>query len=191
MLIEGSLTTPETLAKELGLVYDDLTQVEKDNIDVCINVATEKIEFFCNRKFKLQEHTYVDEINGTKLVLPVFPIVEINNTSPELDFDTDIQRYNSGVINLNAAGKGLTEITYTAGWKLPSEEDRDLPYTIELAAIKLAASGYKSIGKIISEQKIKSEKSFDYSYSVFEVKGSMSFSYEITNLLEQWVIKTC
>ena len=195
-LLDDALTTIEKVCRELDLDHLSLTDQQEEDIILSINVATEKIAAYCNRSsFSFQEYTHTVEVLGDKLVLPVYPVTEIIEIDPSIDFDEDFQQLDKGIVFLDDPGEGLHKVTYTAGWILPGNVERNLPYTIEMAAVKLSSRGYLSIGAVYKEEQIKSEKSFDYSYTLqdYEEKTSnmstIKLSSQYKRLLDKWVIQ--
>lgn len=150
-LVDYALTTVDDVKENLGLASSDYT---KDNlIRRKINQATDLIQTYTGRNFKLQQYTeYYDGSQIDEMVLKQRPIVtdgtheflfERRDTSlNDDDFETiESDLYfsdaNSGVLELNFNSLGRWNryrITYWAGY-----DTGDVPNDLSEAAATLAA----------------------------------------------------
>ena len=162
--------------------YLEISGSNKDFLLTMILISVSQyVEKYCNRKFKRQ--VFTQEIysgSGTdKLALKNFPIIsgetftlQRRNTGlndagdwETLDSESYFINYESGVISSNTkfiTGRQNFRVTYTGGFYLPSDteyqdgtdDDKDLPYDLELAVLKICSFEYskrKSVG-VVSER---------------------------------------
>lgn len=137
---------------QMQALLDNDDPSDTDNIEWAIEVSTAWINNYCGRDF-VYEATKVDKIisrGGRFLLVEKSPLVTITSitfdgdTIPSADYE--IYDANAGIIfNLvepwekASRNNGLRYIvTYSGGYKLPGDADRNLPMDIELAASLLA-----------------------------------------------------
>ena len=159
-----ALTTYESVKTQLGLTDD----TQQSFIESQINVVSQKIACYCNRNFKTQEYTEKYRGDDTlELVLNQYPITDLSNLyidDTELTdlSDIDIEAnegmlYYEDIFNSNgyvcgiSRHKGLRfkniKVVYTAGYILPDQIDRNLPYDLEQACINEVINAYTMKGK--------------------------------------------
>ena len=144
------LTTIEAVKEQLCIPADDTSQ---DNmLERMIKAATDAIEAECRRDFEKQEYEDTFQLPHYRikdgLILsgyPVDEVIEIKLNEEEL-FDWEINKRLGFISSNKAKETGELKVKYTAGYILPGETDRDLPYDIEDACILLAASNYNTGG---------------------------------------------
>jgi uncharacterized phiE125 gp8 family phage protein len=158
------LTTLERVKAELNIT----SSASDDLLNAKINEATSDIEAHTSRTFRRETFSEVfwgDAANAEFLVLARAPVsslatvvgddASIASTEYRLDADAGM------LFRLDASGypcgwswgKSVV-LTYTAGFALPGESGRDLPPTIESAAIDLVTSYWVNRGR---DHTIKSE----------------------------------
>lgn len=172
-----ALTTLETIKSELGITDNNLDSY----LERQINVASEKIERFCNRHFEKRDVTVeLEPVWGLELVLPDYPInsitsVMINDqevTDYKIDLDTGILWRENGWepeylrIDLGQdpekTGQKIITVTYNTGYVLPKDETvenpRDLPYELEGYCIEAVKAEYfrKDLNPNIESEKLQS-----------------------------------
>jgi len=158
-----ALTTLELVKSELNI--SDTSQ--DSYLTRQINVVSEKIANYCNRNFRKQ--TYNDEkYTGNDLLelnldnYPITSVTEIKISDNEIEL-TDIEiESESGILYYEKLFKssgyvcGISRhkdqriknvtITYEAGYQLPDQVDRDLPYDLEDACINEIVNAYEHKG---------------------------------------------
>lgn len=188
---EIALTTLATIKDELGI-----TDTSSDTyLERQINVISQKISNYCNRNFKSQ--TYTDEkYYGTDDIIlnlnnyPVTDLTKFELDNKEIDLD-DItikseegQLYYEKIFNSNGYVSGISEhrdlktenisITFEAGYILPDQEERNLPYDLEQACIDEIVYKYGNKGnkgkKVSSWGLDKASKSYESDEIVFNSK---------------------
>lgn len=142
MLASNALTTIERVRRSLGFGTDD----SKDEfITEAINLASQVIERFCNRKFGRKEHTDFNAEETDEYMFSQFPvhqILDINNkpvTRPTMDVLSGIFY---GHVPKHAT------IRYIAGYDLPTATDfaystYPLPPDVQQACLKLVLHLYE------------------------------------------------
>lgn len=155
------LTTVQALKTELQLA----SASDDSFLDSCIAQASDAIARFCQRTFGLA--TYLETVPGFNTVwlqLSVTPLVSVasvlyNGTIAITDYtleepDSGMLRRDAGwiwtftpIFNLEAWPQPRAEspqysVTYQAGFKLPNDDGRTLPFDVERAAIITAKSYY-------------------------------------------------
>ena len=158
--LSTKLTTVSALKTELKLA----SASDDSFLDSLIQQASDAIARYCNRTFGLA--TYLETVAGFNTVwlqLSVTPIVAVasvlyNGTIAVTDYtleepDAGLLRRDAGwiwtftpIFNLEAWPQGRGEspqysVNYQAGFKLPNDDGRTLPFDIERAAI-ITAKGY-------------------------------------------------
>lgn len=119
-----------------------------------INRVSAVIARFCRRTFALETVTETLRLNRhtPEVVLSRFPVVAVSAVTvggialDSSEFETDSER---GILYRIDANRrficwpsDVIEVTYSAGYILPSEHDRTLPEDIEKAAIMLCKIDY-------------------------------------------------
>lgn len=142
MLASNALTTIERVRRSLGFGTDD----SKDAFVIeAINLASQVIERFCNRKFEKKEYTDFTNMESDEYLFsqyPVHQIIDINNKP--VSFPTmDVL---SGIF-YGHVPKHAT-IRYVAGYDLPNATDYaystyPLPSDLERACLKLTLYLYE------------------------------------------------
>ena len=136
MLAENALTKTEKLP-----------DMETDEAITLINTASDLIESYCNRQFKLKEVTETYKGPDSQYLLlrrgPIKEIEEIKINGDEIDLD-EIEIISESAMLYRPKGWRTSdydiEITYTGGYILPneSEDGPKLPNPVEYACILLA-----------------------------------------------------
>lgn len=138
------LTTLETVKAELGVTGD----TDDAYLSGQITRFSRRIASFCNRVFAL-ERVSEEIVLGReldKLMLsrvPVAGIVSVTVGGETLDGDGYKLDRAKGVLWRMCGGTptrwtaGTVVVTYTAGWRLPGDPERDLPEDVEGACIDL------------------------------------------------------
>ena len=151
------LTTLETVKSDLGIANTEFDAF----LTRKIKAVSEKIERFCNRKFREQEYTEIRKGNYSRnLVLTYYPIINVEYVKVN---DSDIEDYEiferegilyrkNGLWSPESLKVGISndpltenyniEVKYTAGYVLPGEDNRNLPYDLEEAAIEAVKAEY-------------------------------------------------
>lgn len=151
MLAPNALSTLETLKSMLGISGTDKDAL----LEIMLSGASGYIEKWTGRRFKKDERTekYNPSGDSARLYLravPVESVSAVNLDGQALGSGAYIQSSDAGFLSY-ASGlwpKGVqnASVTYTGGYVLPKDADgeneRTLPYEIELAALKLAAGFY-------------------------------------------------
>jgi len=164
-----ALTTYATVKSELDL-SDDTKQTY---LERQINVISQKIADYCNRKFKKQTYT-LEKYQGTdtlELNLKNYPVTDpitalvIDDATVDLDYvtvdsDEGILYYES-IFTKNGWVTSITEtltlpernisVTYEAGYDLPDQVTPTLPYDLEEACINEVVEAYNKKGKAKSQ----------------------------------------
>lgn len=191
--IDNALTTLSRAKSYLGI-----SGSSKDFVLTMIILAVSKfVESYTGRNFKAQ--TYTQQLyNGKdspRLWLKAPPIdpgvtvvIQGRNSSDAgddwetLDTDDYLVNYDSGYIERLygdfVAGEQNYRVTYKGGYTLPSDsgyqdgtdDNKDLPYDLELAVLDLVASGYNSR----QTQGVKSQKVGDVSITYGDVVNENS-----------------
>jgi len=151
------LTTYATVKAELGLTDD----TQQTYIERLINVASQKIENYCNRKFNLTTYT-LERYTGddtNKLALRNYPVAaltrviiddtEIVTSTLILDAIAGLIDYKDSLFYSDTLKSGIAEypelyqkniqVTYTAGFAT-------IPYDLEEVCIKEVVSRYENKG---------------------------------------------
>jgi len=139
-LAENALTKPENLPDHLIIQLEKYSELER-----LINVATEKIENYCNREFKKDTRTEKYEGKYSNwLMLKNWPVHEVEWIKYHGEEIDDYEVNENGQIFRSSSWKKSgadqkynIEVKYEAGFILPGEENRDLPVQIEQACILL------------------------------------------------------
>lgn len=183
----NALTTYATVKAELGLTDD----TQQAFIERQINIASQRIENYCSRKFKKQTYTLenYEGTGGLYLLLTNFPVTEvtkivIDDTEYDVsDFKIDYAKgiiYFEDVFSASGVCEGISnfsnkillsiQVTYTAGYVLPNDAGtRNLPYDLDQCCVDEVVSKYEQKG---TKKRTKSwslgnaSKSFDYDISV-------------------------
>lgn len=151
--IDKDLTTIEAVKDVLGITDTDTDEF----FTTLITRASKAAVQFCRREFAKEQ--VKETIHGTgtaRLWLERMPLVSITSVTYEgTAVDADeyaIERHGKGTVlrenkwTLNTYGDDIPkpdwEITYWAGWALPSQLDRDLPEDIEQACIEMVKTWY-------------------------------------------------
>lgn len=149
------LTTLEVVKAQLGLDTADTSM--NGEINRIIKSVSAAIENYCMREFAEKQHTDRFTANGRLLLyMPQWPIVsiqEIKYGDSILDPE-DYEIFKDVINKINGTWDSPTEVTYTAGYKLPGDQERNLPYDIEDAAVLYATTRIRAIANtgIKSEQ---------------------------------------
>lgn len=138
-LEQNALTLYATVKADLGLTDD----TQQAYIERQINAVSQKVEGYCNRKFKKQTYTDEEYEGNNTLYLQIknYPIIsvskvviddeEIELTGIEIDSEKGILYYENmwtsqghimGVSDFETLRKNNILITYTAGYVLPKDE---------------------------------------------------------------------
>ena len=144
------LTTANALKEQIGIPAEETSQ---DSLfERLIRAATDAIETECRREFEKREYEDTFQLPHDRikegLILsgyPVDEILEVQLNEEEL-LDWEINKRLGFISSNKAKETGELKVKYTAGYILPGETDRDLPYDIEDACILLAASNYNTGG---------------------------------------------
>jgi len=170
-LADNALTTWDTVADECGL-----EPTAQDRATRLINVASDAIEGFCDRRFGRRVVTgeLYDPIGSNRLLLARSPVVSIQQIVVDgtvvLAGEYEIEDAERGwlwrdhgwfvserMVAGSASGtvipnssKRTIAVDYTAGWILPKDDaelaQRDLPYDLEQACIDTVASLWRQRG---------------------------------------------
>ena len=132
---------PVMLTTEDEAKKDIVQDVDSGRLERLIKAVSEDIQAYCGRKFEQQEHTDVfKSVNQNRLILSEYPVKSIEYVKID---DEEIEDYEadkeSGILKRDKGWNGEVEVKYTAGYKLPGETDRDLPYNLEDACIAWVA----------------------------------------------------
>lgn len=156
------LTTLDRLKNHLGI---PLAETGRDaKLEKILKGASAFFERQTGRSFGVQAHTERhDGDDTTELQLRQYPVTEDEDLLPAIKIDgvavnvaAEIEAgdlaidYCAGIVWRGAgfgAGFQNVEVTYTAGYVLPSDEsgaeDQTLPDDVELAVLKLAGRAYE------------------------------------------------
>jgi hypothetical protein len=166
-LQENALTTVEEVLAHLDLSIETVTELEYAKIEAFVNATSEKIETYCNRSFRLQEHVDIlDGKNITYLLLKEYPVEEISEViEDELTLEADDYELvaKSGMLFKSTgwvAGERTVRVTYTAGYVMPGDDgETTLPGALGIACILFVKALYNELDAKMSE------KFSDYSVS--------------------------
>lgn len=169
------LTTVDAVAEQLQLDVADIPS-QQERIRALIDRASSFVSNYTNQVFGERQLTEtlvspntMPQMGGFRLVLSGTPIKEVTEVKHlDVAIDSDYYfiedpgagflfhkyRFSSStvytgpiVLQPTRYGKYDWEVTYTCGYKLPGEEDRDFPYDLEMAVIQLINSYHQSQGK--------------------------------------------
>jgi len=190
------LTTLSTVKEELGIADSSKDTLLQNLIDQ----ASAYVEHYCNRIFALQKYKEtVAAHGGLYLALSMRPVIDVESVKENGQLITDyvLETPDSGLLYRKAgwgwkpmlnwvitwqplpnADMQTYEVVYTAGYILPSETGRTLPYDIERACIEIIKSWYMDIE---SGRRIQSESIGDYS-----VTYARDIPSEIVRTLDGW-----
>lgn len=167
------------LADNALTTVDDINlSIETTKIESYINVASDIIEDYCNRKFKKQVHEEKYETGDFKyLTLNNYPIESIELVEIDNDLIEDyILLDNKGMIfrsNKWAGPEGpYIDVKYTAGYILPSNqtEEANMPKAIEQACILLVQNLHSESNKKLN---LKSVSLPEIKESYFKNEGNL------------------
>ncbi len=152
------LTTVATLKAQLGIPTADTSQ--DAILERQIRAASDAIEAECRRVFESQAYDEEYPAHGEwRLLLSGYPVTAVTRISVDDEtMDTDDYRLDMARGELRredgAPWHGVVRAEYTAGYVLPDDPARSLPYDIEDAAIVAAIGEYNTAAAagIASEQ---------------------------------------
>jgi len=151
------LTTIDNVKEQLGIDEEDTSQ--DDMIERHIKTVTAAVEAYLKRKLELQEHTErIAPVNSDIIVpkqWPIKEVVEVEYGDEILD-EEEYEVFEDKVIKKDGKwDKYEVQITYEAGYIMPGEEGRDLPYDLENAAIYHAMHTYHSFDRLgVKEEQV-------------------------------------
>jgi len=200
-LADNALTTYQTLVEELGID----TGCDENLLIRYINSASDAMQGYMGRQ--LGRATVTDEKqsgHGGKIMLldrwPLISITEVKYDSSALATDeyeiydanvgslyhrTGVWVWTAQVVNdieqtpYPGNEEKLYEVTYVAGYILPKDTGRTLPYDIEDAVIQMVTTRYRSQGR---DGSVKSEKLSKYSVTY----GGWSFSPTVVEVMNRY-----
>lgn len=186
-LSDSALTTKDNIPDHMLLKIEQIG-IETEQL---INVASEKIENYCNREFKLDTRQEKYQGKNSKWLLlnnwPVHEVIEIKYYEEAID-DYDVNK--NGHIYRSAGWNGSKdsekyniEVEYKAGYKLPGEDDRDLPEQIEFACILLVKSLFD---RMMRDLDISSKQVPDFSEVYFNPNMLEGMPVPVQNLLNDY-----
>ncbi|WLR50036.1 hypothetical protein LC040_12155 [Bacillus tianshenii] len=187
MLSANALTTVATAISYLGIYEED--NVPNQLIERAINVASSTIEGYCNRKFKLQQHTEVAQATHTNmLLLKQYPVQDVFSIDGETNTNVTLMK-EEGMLYRKAEWKEDTVVEYTAGYVLPNDTEnvRTLPYDLEDACLQLIGSVFfDEEGK--EDEQVTSEKIGDWSVSYAKIStiGVGGITDTVKSVLERY-----
>lgn len=149
------LTTIEAVKEQLGIESSDTSM--DSQIERTIKAVSDAIENYCMREFAEKQHVdrFKPRCNGILYVSqwPIVSIAEIKYAGQVLN-PQEYEVFKDAINKIHGNWAAKTEVTYTAGYKLPGEPERNLPYDIEDAAVLYATTRIRAIANtgIKSEQ---------------------------------------
>jgi hypothetical protein len=145
------LTTLDALKSELGVTgsADDVRLLR------LINEASDAVAAWCDRVFGLEEIEETQRVtfNTDALVLARYPVAELSIEVDGAPFDTSDMLVDLAAGTVTALGEGFSPwrgslvARYVGGYRLPGEAARNLPPSIERAALELAKRWYFAAGR--------------------------------------------
>jgi len=158
-LAKNALTKPDMIDAATKMKIETKTSVE-----MLINVASEKIENYCNREFKRETRTERYESGGGNwLGLRAWPVHEVEYIKlyDEEVEDFDVNKTN-GLVYRSSGWKRPyedekynIEVKYEAGYYLPGHADRDLPQQVEFACILLTKNLLERLSRDFDVQQVR------------------------------------
>ena len=201
--VSMALTTLATMKSELGITDSASdTYLERQ-----INVVSQKIANYCNRNFKTQTYTLEkyegnDELNFNLNNYPVTSVSYLKIDDTEIDIDDVTVDEDAGILyyesvfNSNGYVSGISShrdlrtknisVTYIAGYVLPDQATRNLPYDLEdicIEEIKYKYGNKNNKGKKISSWSLdKASKNFVDEAKIFD--NTSGFLFESVAILD-------
>lgn len=202
------LTTLKAVKEELGIPEDEGSQ---DNyIERMITAASGAIARYCDRQFA--RRTVMESVPGRDtptVYLSLTPIVDIESVEiggVEVDpGGYTVDHPNEGALRRfggvwpwsgrmirfieaeRVAGSEVPNITvtYTGGYILPGDDDRDLPYELELACIMAVSDWVQGQGTPRDAVRLQAEQ-VSVSFGQSGAGGRMALSTTVRELLDPW-----
>jgi len=190
------LTTLATVKEELKLA----DSTKESLLQTLINQASAFVERYCNRTFALQKYKETIAAHGSLyLPLSMRPVIAVDTVEENGHPITDyvLETPDSGLLYrrvgwgwkpmlnwvitwqpLPNADIQTYEVVYTAGYILPNDTARTLPYDIERACIEIIKGWYVDIE---AGRRIQSESIGDYS-----VTYARDMPTDILRTLDGW-----
>ncbi len=163
------LTTVIAVKEQLGIPTSDTSQ---DNIiQRQIRAVSTAIENYCKRRFAAQDYVHTFDPTYTDTILSKeYPIIDISRVTYDGD-NLAVTEYifdHTRIFKAEGTWNKKVEIEYAAGYALPGEVKRDLPYDLEDAAIFYAVQRYRMVpaAGIKSEQVDVLRVQYDDSHAV-------------------------
>ncbi|ASS64673.2 phage head-tail connector protein [Paenibacillus sp. RUD330] len=183
------LTTLDKVKKKLQIPSEDESQ--DDLLQLMVEAASQSIEAYCRRSFRLQEYT--ERRSGSSqayLELKNYPIMDVSSVKVGGTLVTDAEILPEKGMLLRpggvwASGIENVEVTYQAGYVLPADADHEdsvtLPRPLEVACIMYAMDLFKG------STAFESERIADYSVKYQVAKESGSLPPHIQALISPYV----
>lgn len=145
------LTTVDRFKTQLGIDLDDTS--EDDRIEMLIEMSSCAIETYCRRSFEHQEYQETFYGPRRRILLSGYPVDEVLKVLVDREECTDYRiEKERGILWLDRGNE--VQVTYTAGYIMPGEPDRDCPADLEYACLLWGIQRYNTteIVGIKSEQ---------------------------------------
>jgi len=141
------LTTKDAVKEQLCIPSDDDSM--DSLLERLIKAATDTIEAECRRAFEKQNYEESYYVDSSKIILQGYPVEEI--TEITLDDETlesyELKKEDGFIFAPKREKlKGLLDVKYSAGYVLPGNGGRSLPFDIENACITLAVEQFNIQG---------------------------------------------